>query len=40
MDPFALGKNLRTPPFHALKQANLQWSECVAQKFMPDWLAG
>lgn len=30
MDPYSLGKNLRTPEFHALKQANVKWSECVA----------
>ena len=40
MDPFCLGKNLRTPGLHALKQANVQWSECVAKNFMPQWLAG
>lgn len=40
MDPYALGKNLRTPGLHALKQANVQWSECVAKNFMPQWLAG
>lgn len=40
MDPFSFNKNLRTPSLHALKQANVQYSECVAKNFMADWLAG
>ena len=40
MDPYSLGKNLRTTNLHALKQANVAWSECVAKNFLPQWLAG
>jgi hypothetical protein len=39
MDPF-LAKNLRTEGKVALKQANKEWSDCVAQNFLPQWLQG
>ena len=35
-----LKKNLRDEPKLALKQANIAWANCVAQNFLPQWLAG
>ena len=39
MDPLIL-KNLRSESKTALKVANKAWSDCVAQNFIPRWLAG
>lgn len=33
-------KNLRTEAHLELKKANNAWSDCVAQNFLPKWLAG
>jgi len=35
-----LQKNLRNESKLALKQANIAWANCVAQTFLPQWLAG
>ena len=35
-----LNKNLRNESKLALKQANVQWANCIAQNFLPQWLAG
>lgn len=39
MDPFT-NKNLRNEAKADLKQANIAWSNCVAQNFLPQWLEG
>lgn len=39
MDPFE-NKNLRTEQHVALKQANKAWTDCIAQRFLPEWLNG
>jgi hypothetical protein len=39
MDPF-LNKNLRSEAKAGLKEANIAWSNCVAQNYLPQWLAG
>ena len=35
-----LNKNLRNESKLALKQANVQWANCIVQNFLPQWLAG
>lgn len=35
-----VGKNLRNEQRLALKQANIRWANCVADKFLPNWLNG
>ena len=35
-----IGKNMRTESKWNLKQANKQWTDCIANNFLQDWLAG
>ena len=35
-----VGKNMRSEAKVELKMANKRWADCVAQKFLPDWLSG
>lgn len=39
MDAFK-PRNLRDEKKTELKQANLAWSNCVAQNYVPQWLSG
>lgn len=33
-------KNLRTEAHVELKNANIAWTKCISESFMPRWLAG